>query len=372
MGFYAKHRWFRVIIGIISGIIIIVLIAVAFMRIFPAFGGRPTKAERKNYSQRAGYYDGRRFNYPDEWSIEGIGQDVRVSSKGTAPKDELPVKFPEIDEDTDINDVRVTWFGHSFVLIQMHRMNILVDPVFSQRSSPVQWIGPKRFTVPSVSAADLPHIDVLLISHDHHDHLDPDTIREIDSKVDRYIVPLGIENHLERWGVSPDKILNKAWWESETVNGLEITCTPGRHFSGRSLIDQNYTQWCSWVLMDEYHQIFENGDGGFGGHFEEIHDRFGDFDLVMLDCAQYDANWHYSHMYPEESAMAAEILGAKVVMPIHWGAFILSSHSWDDPPERFTIAAEQRGLNIVTPYLCETMDPDAHDKYQERWWRNYE
>ncbi len=145
----------------------------------------------------------------------------------------------------------------------MHGLNILSDPMFSERSSPFQWVGPRRFTSPSVSMDELPHIDAVLLSHDHYDHLDRRTVQQLARKTDRFIVSLGLENHLRCWKIPAAKITPLAWWKSADINGLEVTCTPSRHFSGRGLVGQNSTQWCSWVLRDEYHSIFNSGDGSY-------------------------------------------------------------------------------------------------------------
>lgn len=358
---------------IILAVIALTVAAVAlFLSLNPAFGGRASKADRENYIKRAVNYDGNEFSYPKRWELSGLSEDNIVSVKKTSPEGKIPVETPEFDERPDIDRVNVTWLGHSSLMLQMHGMNILIDPVFSKRTSPVSFAGPKRFSDLPVEIGDLPHIDIVVISHDHYDHLDMDTVRALDEKTERFIVPLGVENHLERWGVSAEKITNMAWWEETEINGLTVGCTPSRHFSGRRVVDSDKTLWASWVFKDGFHQIFESGDGGYGGHFEEIHDRYGDFDFVMIDCAQYNMKWHYVHMFPEESAMAAEALGAKAVMPVHWGAFVLSSHPWDDPPERFTAAAENLGLTVVTPRIGETMSLDKPQEYQQRWWKAVE
>ena len=333
------------------------------------FGTAPTASDRREYRKRCSGYNGRRFTYPAEWAEKGLDEDIRLSGKGTVPVDKLPVYTPDFSA-VGINKVNVTWFGHSSVLMQIHGMNVLFDPVFSKRSSPFQWIGPKRFTRPSVSVEELPHLDIVMLSHDHYDHLDRITVQQLSNKTDRFIVSLGLEKHLERWHIPSDKITALAWWEEMSINGLGIICTPSRHFSGRSLIGQNRTQWCSWVLKDEYHRIFNSCDGSIGGHFRSIHERFGDFDLALMECGQYNKAWHYSHLYPEEAVMAAEIIGAKKVMPIHWGAFVLSSHGWDDSPERFVIEAEKRNLCVITPHLCETFSPEA-PPVSGYWWRKY-
>ena len=333
------------------------------------FGGLPNASDRKSYRKRCHHYNGRRFVYPEKLATPGLAEDVRRSAKGTSPSGELPVYAPFITE-TDVEKISVTWFGHSSLLLQMHGLVLLFDPMFSERSSPFQWIGPRRFSRPSVRIKDLPHIDAVLFSHDHYDHLDRQTVRQLCSKTDRFIVSLGVEKHLERWNVPAEKIISLAWWESLNIGGLDIACTPSRHFSGRGLFGQNSTQWCSWVLRDGYHSVFNSCDGSFGAHFDAIHKRFGGFDLAFMECGQYNRNWHYSHLYPEESVMAAEIIGAKRVMPIHWGAFSLSNHGWDDGPERFADEAEKRGISVIAPHICETFDLDA-PTVLTRWWKAY-
>lgn len=360
----------KVLIIIIAVILAIAVFAFLFIRLYPTFGGRADRADKQEYAERAENYIDGKFTYPDEYDIEGLPSDVRVSDKYTSPKEKLPVETPSYDENPKIDEFNVTWLGHSNLLIQMHGMNILVDPMFGDRSSPVSFVGPKRFSDLPITIDELPHIDFVVISHDHYDHLHMDSIKQLDKITDRFIVPLGIENHLERWDISKDKITTTAWWDELDINGLTVACTPSRHFSNRGIADQGATLYCSWVFKDEYHQIYESGDTGYGGHFKAIHDKYGDFDFVMTDGAQYSQNWHYVHMYPEEAALACETLGAKAAMPVHWGAFVLSSHAWDDPAERFTKAAEQKGIEVVTPKLGETIRLETYKQYQQRWWRD--
>lgn len=370
-----SHRFFKrkgVKIGMIILIVLLIFMVAVFLfvKLNPVFGGSPDQEDQADYRSRAANYVDGKFIYPAEYCIDGLSEDQRVSEKGTKPADALPYVSPDFKEDPAVDEVYVTWLGHSSLLIQMHGMNLLVDPVFTDRTSPVLFAGPERFSEPVIELDELPALDLILLSHDHYDHLDMETIQALDSKTASFLVPLGVENHLERWGVSSDKIRHMAWWEEAEINGLTIVCAPARHYSGRYGLDAGNTLFASWILFDEYHKIFESGDSGFGGHFADIHERYGDFDFVMIDCAQYDMKWHASHMFPEESANACEILGAQLAMPIHWGAYSLSTHGWDDPPSRFVKAAETRNLATVTPMLGETMDIDAPERYQEPWWED--
>lgn len=368
-----SHKLIRAVVVLIIIIMGIVAAVLTFLKLWPAFGGKASEEDKKDYARRAENYHGDRFFNDGDFQIQHKAEkndDRIMSTKATEPKAKLPVKPSSYDLNPEENNVQITWFGHSSLLLQMHGMNILIDPMFSERISPVSFAGPKRFSDAPVKISELPHIDILVISHDHYDHLDYQVIKEIDEKTDRYIVPLGVENHLERWGVEKGKIRNMAWWEEITINGLTIGCTPARHYSGRSLDDQFATLWASWVFKDEYYQIFESGDTGYGEHFQKIHEKYGNFDFVMIDCAQYDMNWPEVHMFPEEAVQAVKMLGAKTAMPIHWAAMSLANHAWDDSAERFVYDGENNKLNIVTPYLGETMSLEMTEDYQERWWKD--
>ncbi len=367
-------------IAILAIASIVSLFAFVFLKTWKPFGGKAGRADRKNYAERASNFDGKKFHNAEEFPVLAMSDNpppdpLTFSKNSPRPDFDFPLRQPDFLTQGDKNarpglkDFRVTWIGHSSLLIQMHGMNILVDPVFAEMISPVSFAGSKRFTKTPFSVADLPEIDILLQSHDHYDHLDYDFIREADKKIKRYIVPLGVENHLERWGVKSSKITNMAWWEEIELEGLTIACTPAQHFSGRHITDNMATLWCSWVLKDEFHKIFESGDSGWGGHWQKIHEKYGDFDFVMMECGQYDVRWPRVHSFPEQSAEAVKILGAKIAMPIHWGAIILSRHGWDDSVERFLIAAEKEGITVITPYIGQTANIETAQLFTERWWR---
>ena len=343
--FLKNHKWIKVLVMLVCILLILLVAALLFLKLWPAFGGRASAKDRQDYEDRAeNYHDGKFYNDGDFQIVRETEQTDEhiISSKGIEPEGELPVTEPSFNEELLEEEVRVTWFGHSSLLLQMHGMNILIDPVFSERSSPVSFVGTKRFSHPPVGVENLPAIDLLVLSHDHYDHLDYNVIKEIDEKVERYIVPLGVT----------------------------VGCTPARHYSGRSLDDQFATLWASWVFQDEYHKVLESGDSGYGEQYKKIHDKYGDFDFIMTDCAQYDVNWSEVHMFPEEAVQAAQILGAKAAMPIHWGAFTLANHPWDDSAERFVAAGEEAGLQIVTPQIGETINLNSMESSMDRWWKD--
>ena len=361
------HKKLIMIFGVIVGI-------EAVFRLYPAFGGKVTEKDRENYRSRCRYLKGKKFIYPDEWEMEGLPTNDKVSSNGSRPKDKLPVYTPDFRL-PDKGKLKFTWFGHSSILLQVSGMNILIDPVIFNRFFPIHKMGPKRFSDNPVRADELPHIDIVLITHDHHDHLEPSTIKKLDYKVDRYIVPIGVEKHLIKWGVDSKKIKSLSWWESILIDNagnhdeyIEFTCTPSRHFSGRRLTGQNQTEYCSWVIKTPDYKIFDSGDGSIGKHFEKIHHCFGSFDLAFMECGQYSDKWHYSHMYPEESVDMAETINAEAVVPVHWGAFCITDHAWDDSIIRFMKKAEEKRLNVLTPHISETVDFEYPDRYKGKWW----
>ena len=266
-------------------------------------------------------------------------------------------------------ELNITWLGHSTILMNISGMNILIDPVFSDYTSPIPFLGPNRYSNLPIKIKDLPNIDLVVITHDHYDHLDYKTIKLIDKKVDKYIVPLGIENHLKRWNVDSDKITNMAWWEEIDINGLLIGCTPARHYSSRSMLDKNNTLWSSYVFIDKYHKVFVSGDSGYDNHFKDISKRYGSFDLSLLDTGQYNVRWKSTHMNPEESVQAGIDLNSKVIMPIHNSSFVLSTHPWDEPLEKFSIESEKNNIKYITPMIGETINYNDNMS-TSKWWKD--
>lgn len=366
-----------VILFIILAIAASPLYAILFL---PGVGAKPSKDDRADYAKRAANFDGKNFHNESETTImtkKDEEDPLTASKKDSKPKSPLPVASPAFLEQPTKDDFTVTWFGHSSLLIQFDGKNILIDPVLSKKLSPVSWIGVNRFTPCPVTVEDLPHIDILLISHDHYDHLDYKVMkkfRKLSDKVEKIIVPLGVECHLQKWGFDMAKVQNMAWWEEAEIGGLKIACTPAQHFSGRWISGGNRTLWASWVFSNGKRQFFYNGDSGFAPHYEKIHEKYGDFDFALMECGQYNLRWSKIHSFPEEGADAMKILGARLAMPIHWGAFVLAPHAWDDPIRRFVRHAEETALPVITPKIGETVDLTSGNltAWQEKWWEGME
>ena len=229
----------------------------------------------------------------------------------------------------------------------------------------------KIFTV-ITDIENMSNIDVLAISHDHYDHLDYQTIKQIDEKVKEYCVPLGVEKHLLRWGVNEKKIHVMNWWDEVKVDGLTITSTPGRHFTGRVPWRNNTTLWSGYVFKNDKYTTYFTGDTGYGNHFEEVYEKFGAIDLLMIEDGQYDRAWSNIHMLPKDGIQAMKDLHAKWTVPVHWGAFCICNHAWDDPIKQITTRSQKENLNVATPKIGEIVDYSHIETYQEHWWENVE
>ncbi|MBL8980977.1 MAG: MBL fold metallo-hydrolase [Gemmatimonadetes bacterium] len=268
--------------------------------------------------------------------------------------------------------LRATWLGHSTVLVEVDGARILFDPVWARRASPSTLVGPLRFFEPPLALDDLPPLDAVLATHDHYDHLDRGVVKALaashaQAKM-RFIVPLGVGAHLERWGVAPDRITELDWAESTSVAGLTLTATPARHFSGRGLSDRNHTLWASWSVTGPTHRVFHSGDTGPFYGFADIGTRYGPFDLTLMKIGAYGDGWPDIHLTPEQAVDAHRELRGKVLLPIHWGTFNLAYHAWNEPPERVVVAAMANGVQLVVPRPGESIEPSA-PKPVQRWWR---
>ncbi|MBE1273605.1 MBL fold metallo-hydrolase [Enterovibrio baiacu] len=289
--------------------------------------------------------------------------------KNPTPTFALPVRSITaeqlLNEESDV----VYRLGHSSVLMKLDGKLVMADPVFSERASPVQFFGPKRFHETPISLEALPDIDVVVISHDHYDHLDKHSVKTLESKVGMFLVPLKVGQTLREWGVSADKITELDWWESKTVNGIAYTLTPTQHFSGRGLTDRDSTLWGSWVIESSEKKVYFSGDSGYFEGFKEIGERFGPFDLTMIETGAYNTLWSHIHMFPEQSVQAHIDLNGKVMMPIHNSTFDLSMHDWDEPLEKSLRIANERGVTLVSPEIGQRLEV-GEVLPVVNWWNN--
>ncbi|HLX81966.1 MAG TPA: MBL fold metallo-hydrolase [Burkholderiales bacterium] len=267
--------------------------------------------------------------------------------------------------------LRATWLGHSTVLIEIDGLRVLTDPVWGPRASPSRLAGPRRFQPVPVPLRALPPVDLVLVSHDHYDHLDYPTIRELAKRDVPFVTSLGVGAHLEAWGVQPERITELDWWESHNLpdTGLSVAAAPAQHFSGRGLKDRNATLWSSLVIRSPRHAVFFSGDTGLTTEYQAIRERLGPFDLVMLEVGAFHPAWGDIHLGPENALKALSLLGGGAFLPVHWGTFSLAMHAWDQPAEKLLEQGPKAGARLVMPRLGEPVEP-AHAGKVEPWWRS--
>lgn len=263
---------------------------------------------------------------------------------------------------------RATWLGHSTVLLEMDGRRVLTDPVFGNRVGPVSFVGPRRFHPVPAELAELPPIDVVLLSHDHLDHLCASTMRALARTGVPIVTALGVGTHLEKYGVRPDRITELDWFESALVGGVHFTATPSQHFSGRSLTSRNKTLWASWVIQSERRRVFFSGDTGLTPEFEHIGRAYGPFDLVMLEIGAFHPAWGTIHLGPKNALEAFRMLGGGTLLPVHWSTFSLGFHGWDEPGEELIALAPACDGRILTPRIGAAFEPE-HIEGPSPWWR---
>jgi L-ascorbate metabolism protein UlaG (beta-lactamase superfamily) len=355
-------------------IIVVFTIGVAlFVNFAPQFGQSPKGKDLDRIKQSEHYQDNEFVNLIEtrmdlEFSkMPGLLMEFINPPKGKNPNEKLPTKWQEGDNDQVDSLAFVTWYGHSAILLEIDHKKILIDPMLGEYSSPVSSMT-KRFAYEKpISLDNMARIDAIIISHDHYDHLDHTSILKLKDKTDHFFTALGVGSHLKHWGVPEEIITELDWWQSEKYLGLNFTAAPARHFSGRGITDRNKTQWASWVIEGKHQKTYFSGDGGYGSHFKEIGERLGPFDFAMVECGQYNKMWSAIHMMPEQSVQAAIDVKAKLAMPIHWGAFDLAPHQWQDPIIRFSAEAQKLHMPYTTPTIGERFS--INEKYpSSKWW----
>lgn len=361
-------------------LILLLLLAVGgtlFLRLYPPFGGPISEDTKLRMQESPQYQDGKFVNeLPTSIAMDGIetvkylGERLR-GRPNLNPQEPLPMQKMDLNNWEQSKGISITWVGHSSALLRWNEKTILIDPVFGKFPSPFPVFSGNRYSQELPFDVDqLPAIDAVIYSHDHYDHLDYGTLQQIKGKVKQFFVPLGVSSHLKRWGVDEAKIHEFDWWDEFTWEGLRIASTPARHFSGRSLTDRNRTLWSSWVIAtaDGTGRLFYSGDSGYGPHFSAIGEKYGPFDLALMECGQYDVRWQEVHMTPEETVKAAKDVRTARFMPVHWAAFTLAMHDWDDPIKRVIAEADRLDIPIVTPQLGESVELTTGNWPVAKWW----
>jgi L-ascorbate metabolism protein UlaG (beta-lactamase superfamily) len=287
------------------------------------------------------------------------------------PRGPLPSINPlEVWRRPPASGLRVTWLGHSTLLIEIDGVRVLTDPVWGPRASPSRHVGPKRFQPVPVSLRAMPPLDLVIVSHDHYDHLDYPTIRQLAKSNVPFVTSLGVGAHLEAWGVRPERIVELDWWETHELpsTGIAVTAAPSQHFSGRGLTDRNATLWSSMVLRSQRHTVFFSGDTGLSTEYKTIRARLGPFDFVMLEVGAFHPAWGDVHLGPENALKALMMLGGGLFLPVHWGTFSLAMHAWDQPAEALLELAPRASAQLVMPRIGEPVEPANAEEVQP-WWR---
>ncbi len=301
-------------------------------------------------------------------TLPGTLRELMTDRESRRPARDVPLSSHPVAPAS--TGTHLTWCGHSSAVVQLDGTVILLDPVWSDRCSPSQQVGPRRLHPVPFALSDLPPVDAVVISHDHYDHLDMDSIKEVAATwpQTRFVVPLGVGAHLETWGVTADRIDELDWHDEVSVAGIRLIATPAQHFSGRGL-SRNGTLWASWALIGPESKVFYSGDTGYFPEFADIGAAYGPFDLSLIQVGAYDNSWLGVHMTPEQGIQTHLDVRADTMIPVHWGTFNLAFHPWAEPMERLQAEAERRGVTVVVPKPGQTVDIAHLPEDQADWWR---
>ncbi len=370
----------RIIKGILKILFLVLIIigasVVLFMNFATSVGG-DVGGERLATAEKSSHHKDGKFDNvlppsptkPD-WIWEQIeGQffgDEQRYPPAPIPLVEIPEGFFEAPV---MPGLRAIWLGHASSYLEIDGLRLLIDPVFSDYASPLQGMGPKRFHKSPIDLTNVPEVDAVLISHDHYDHLDMETIKALAAKGARIFVPLGAGAHLDRWGILESSYTEFDWGQSQEVNGVQIISTEARHYSGRGLMNQRETFWSSWTLIGPEHRVYYSGDTGYSGHFERLAQEYGPFDLSIIKIGAYGpgAAWTDVHMSAEDAVQAHVDLGAKEMLPVHWSTFNLGFHAWNEPIILALAAAKEKNARMHTPRIGELVEAGS-DFQSMVWW----
>lgn len=371
MNFLPKKKWKRWAVAILVVLVCGEGVFLAFMS--ASTGAAPSGEAIRTLEESSNYREGRFvngiparepqiFRALKEW-VKGVDH--------TVPDGQVPVvMFSKADfASLPESGLRITWLGHSTTLLEIDGVRLLLDPVWSERAGPFSWTGPRRFHDPPLSLADLPEVDVVLISHDHYDHLDKDTVVHLAREGLRFVVPLGVGSRLRSWDIPGAQIEELDWWEETRVGDITVTATPARHFSGRSLVmaDRNETLWAGFALVGKEHSLYYTGDTGMFPGFREIGERLGPFDATLVEVGAYNKLWADLHLGPEQAVQAVKDARGGLLVPVHWGTFELAMHSWVEPAERLIVATTRQDVALAIPMPGQSVEPSDPPELV-RWW----
>lgn len=333
-----------------------------------AFGGRPDPEEMKRSPR---YRDGRFHNDEPPAPPSGIGfrqmlREMLFGGQQRKPKRAIPVVSPRTDRPVD--GLHITWYGHASSLVEIEGRRVLLDPVWARRASPSRLVGPRRMHEVPQPLESLPRLDVIIVSHDHYDHLDAAAVRTLAKTQDApFVVPLGVGAHLRRWGVPAARIVELDWHESTEVAGVKVTAADAQHFSGRAFT-RNVTLWASWVVESGGRRVFYSADSGYFDGYRRIGEQYGPFDAALVQVGAYHQAWPDIHMTPEEGVAAHVDVRGGVLIPVHWGTFQLAMHAWNEPPERVWAEAKAQEVPLAVPRPGERVNIDDLPPV-EPWWQ---
>lgn len=348
------------ITGIFIGALIILTVGVLVFLNHPSFGRLP-RGERLERIKRSPQYKEGAFRNQhvtelmtsDKGRWQAMWNFLFSKPEKLAPAVPIPTVKTNLEELDRYSDLLV-WFGHSSYLLQLSGRRILVDPVFCM-ASPVPFINKPFKGTDIYKPDDLPAVDYLVISHDHWDHLDYNTVRQLKKRVHKVIVPLGVGEHFEYWGYDKQDIIELDWQEAATPEeGFTFHCLPARHFSGRGL-KSNQTLWASFLVETPSRHVYMGGDSGYDTHFQEIGEKYRSIDLAILENGQYNEDWRYIHTLPAYLGREARELGAKQIMTVHHSKYALARHPWNEPLENELRAAKEDSLNMIIPQIGEVV-----------------
>ena len=346
------------------------------------FGCTAINASELNRQQRieeSPQWNGETFQNPErvpdvEWgpSLKMFGNYFFNKSAKFIPDPPLPAEPFDISQWNRQRGLQFTWLGHTTFLIKIDDKVILTDPMFSQRAGTFGWVSPKRFSKTLASTDSLPLVDVVLITHNHPDHLDEESIKALIPKTRHFIAPLAVGELLENWGVSQKKIFELDWWQTKSIDGLAITAAPAKHTSERGVLDKNLTLWASYGIRGKKHNLYLSGDSGWFEGLYEIGERLGPFDVTFFEIGAYSnlKGQMEVHYTPEQAVKAHQAVKGKVIVPSGWATFDLGLFPWYEPIERFLVAANQAGIKHLTPKIGEVVNPwQVGDR--EAWWKPF-